>query len=164
MKHFTSFFILIVLSMTLCAQVKQDNKIYDPNADAAADIGKAVAQAAREHKHVLLQIGGNWCPWCLKMHDLFSTNTTIDSLLKADYVFVLVNYSKENRNLSIMTKLGFPQRFGFPVLVVLDEQGTRLHTQDSGLLEGGKQHDPEKVLSFLKAWTTKCLDPDSYKE
>lgn len=164
MKNIFSIFIFFALTLTICAQVKRDKKIYNPDADATADIDNAVVQAAKDHKHVLLQIGGNWCPWCLKMHELFSSNATIDSLLKADYVFVLVNYSKENRNLPIMTKLGFPQRFGFPVLVVLDAHGNRLHTQDSGLLEGGKQHDPDKVMTFLRAWTTKSLDPHSYTE
>jgi thiol:disulfide interchange protein len=164
MYYRLSFLIILFLSASLSAQIKPNATIYNPDANAAADIDKALAQASKEHKHVLLQIGGNWCPWCIKLHSLFSTDPTIDSLLKADYVFVLVNYSKENRNLSLMRKYGFPQRFGFPVLVVLDANGLRLHTQDSGLLEGGKQHDPQKVLTFLKAWTSKALDPETYKE
>jgi hypothetical protein len=164
MKILYPFIVLVLLTAGLSAQVKPETKIYNPKADATADIEKAIAQAQKDHKHVLLQIGGNWCPWCLKMHELFSVNPVIDSILKSDYIFVLVNYSKENRNSSIMTNLGFPQRFGFPVLVVLDANGTRLHTQDSSLLEGGKQHDPQKVITFLKAWTVNALDPGSYKE
>jgi thioredoxin-related protein len=164
MKYSLSFFIILVLSASLSAQVKKENKIYNPDANAAMDIDKALTRAAKEHKHVLLQVGGNWCPWCLKMHHLFSTDAAIDSILKADYVFVLVNYSKENRNLPLMKKYAFPQRFGFPVLLVLDATGNRLHTQDSGLLESGTQHDPQKVMTFLRAWTPKALDPSSYLE
>ena len=35
-------------------------QIYNPSADAKADIQKSVAQAKKEGKYVLLQVGGNW--------------------------------------------------------------------------------------------------------
>ena len=34
-----------------------------------------------------------------------------------------INYSKENKNPETMALLEYPQRFGFPVLVVLDAAG-----------------------------------------
>jgi hypothetical protein len=37
-----------------------------------------------------------------------------------------------------MAFLGNPQRFGFPVFVIIDGDGNVLHTQDSALLEQGK--------------------------
>ena len=52
-----------------------------------------------------------------------------------------------------MKRLNNAGRFGFPVLVVLDEQGNVIHIQDSGLLEEGKGYNKEKVLSFFKHWT-----------
>lgn len=138
-------------------------KLYNPEADAVADIAKAVSIAKAENKHVFLQIGGNWCPWCIKLHHFMQSNATIDSILKASYIVVKVNYSKENKNLPLMEKLGYPQRFGFPVLVILDQKGNRLHTQDSGLLESGNGYDAAKVITFLKNWTPQALDPARYK-
>jgi hypothetical protein len=82
--------------------------------------------------------------------------------LTANYVFLLINYSRENKNMDLMKQFKFPQRFGFPVLLVLDADGNLLHTQDSGLLELEKGYDPEKVKTFLKNWTVKALDPNSY--
>ena len=35
-------------------------KIYNPEADAKAEIAEAVTKAQKEGKHVFLQIGGNW--------------------------------------------------------------------------------------------------------
>jgi hypothetical protein len=46
-------------------------------------------------------------------------------------------------------------QFGLPALVVLDGYGKLLVTQDSGKLEAGDHHDPEKVLNFLKEWAPK---------
>ena len=128
--------------------------IYNPDADARADIAAAVKQAKAENKHVLLQIGGNWCPWCIKLHGLETSDLQIDSLLKADYVIVLVNVpkEKEKRNPDLMASLGNPQRFGFPVLVVLNKEGERIHTQDSWYLEQDKSYDREKLMHFLKMW------------
>ena len=126
--------------------------IYDPEADARADIAAAVTQAKEYNKHVLLQIGGNWCPWCVKFHGFIAADPQIDSLLKADYVSVMVNYNKEKRDDALMASLGNPQRFGFPVLVVLNQEGERIHIQDSWYLEMDKSYDREKLKHFLKMW------------
>src|SRR5689334_4292824 len=44
--------------------------VYNESADAKADAMAAEARAARDNKRVLLQIGGNWCHWCLLLNDL----------------------------------------------------------------------------------------------
>jgi len=41
----------------------QDQKLYNPQADAAADILAVVKKAAEENKFLLIQGGGNWCGW-----------------------------------------------------------------------------------------------------
>ncbi|MBM3435269.1 MAG: thioredoxin family protein [Bacteroidetes bacterium] len=136
--------------------------LYNPNADAGADIMIAVEKAGQEGKHVLLQVGGNWCPWCLRFHKFVHEDIQIDSLLKSDYVFQLVNYSKENKNTNILADLGYPQRFGFPVLIILDGKGNRLHTQNSAYLEKEKSYDKEKIIEFLKHWSPAALNPENY--
>ncbi len=136
--------------------------IYNPAADAKADIQAAIKKAVAENKQVLIQIGGNWCPWCLKLHNVFHNEPVVDSLIKSDYILIRVNFSKENKNLEVLKELGSPQRFGFPVLVVLDQNGNRIHTQDTGLLESATSYDVAKVTEFLKGWTRKALDPETY--
>lgn len=156
----TSFFIL--LAIVVFSQEKAT--IYNPNADAKADLANAIAKAKVENKHVLIQVGGNWCPWCIKFHKFATTDAKIDSTIKADYVFMLLNYSKENKNFDVLKTLQYPQRFGYPVFVVLDGNGKLLHTQDSGYLELDKGYDQKKVLTFLKGWNVKALDPKNYIE
>ncbi len=138
-------------------------KYYDPNADAMKDVKEAVAKAKESNKHVLLQIGGNWCKWC-RLYDKWSHETPmIDSLLKADYVVVHVNYSPENKNSELMKELEYPQRFGFPVIVILDKKGIRLHTQNSGYLEQGEGYNEKKVEEFLQSWNVNAFDEVNYK-
>jgi thiol:disulfide interchange protein len=128
--------------------------LYDESADGAKQIADALVIAKRDGKNVLLQFGANWCGWCRKLHTLFETNPEIAETLKKNYVVVLIDVNKQH-NAETDTKYGHPIRFGLPVLVVLDADGKQLHTQDSGKLEEGDHHSPEKVLTFLKAWIPK---------
>jgi thiol:disulfide interchange protein len=157
-------FLVLFLTVTVCAQEKEAVKIYHPEADAGKELAQALARAAKEHKQVLAQVGGNWCPWCIKLENLLRSNDTLAAMLRDNYVFIRINYSKENKNLPLLARYGNPQRFGFPVLLVIDAKGALLHTQDSGFLEEGKAHSPEKVLTFLSKWTVKALDPKQYEE
>jgi hypothetical protein len=75
----------------------------------------------------------------------------------------LLNTSRENKNLDILAGLGYPQRFGFPVLVVLNAEGKRIHTQNSAYLEQVKSYSREKVFEFLKQWTPAAIDPKNYQ-
>jgi thiol:disulfide interchange protein len=155
--------LVLFLILSLAIQAQDTIKIYNPSADAKADLALAIKTAQEQNKHVLVQVGGNWCSWCIRLHGFFKSNIQIDSILKADYVRVMVNYSKENKNPEVLAGLGFPQRFGFPVLLVLDQEGHRLHTQDTGLLELEKGYDPEKIKRFLLEWTVSAIDPANYK-
>ncbi len=159
--------ILILLFMAASsagfAQGAEKFSAYNPSEDAAAAIDKAVAKASKEKKHVLVQVGGNWCSWCAKFVKLSKEDAQIDSLLNASFVVYHLNYSKENRNLPVLAKYSFPQRFGFPVFLIIDANGKLLHTQNSAYLEEGSSHGKQKVMDFLTAWTPQALDPERYK-
>ncbi|GAB3337337.1 hypothetical protein GCM10027299_48330 [Larkinella ripae] len=161
------FLSLFLLGSTATLQAQgtatpEKPRIYDPKADAQQDIKNAVAKAGKEGRHVLLQIGGNWCVWCIRFHNLTHADTTLSRLLSENYEVLRVNYSPENKNEAALAQLGYPQRFGFPVFVILDGEGNRLHTQNSAYLEEGKGHSPKRVAEFLQAWSPKAIDPKSY--
>ncbi len=139
-------------------------RIYDPAANARKDVTAAVAKAKAERKNVLIQTGGNWCSWCMEFNRFTQADAQIDSLLRADFITYHLNYSPENKNLSILESYKFPQRFGFPVLLVLDENGKLIHTQNSSYLEQGKSYNKKKIIVFLQQWNSAALDPYSYKK
>ncbi|HET7535133.1 MAG TPA: thioredoxin family protein, partial [Candidatus Didemnitutus sp.] len=56
---------------------KRGADIYDTQVDGTATIAAAVTRAKAEHKHVLLDLGANWCIWCHRLHDLFETNDSV---------------------------------------------------------------------------------------
>jgi thioredoxin-related protein len=138
-------------------------KLYDPSASAAQDIQKGLKQAAMENKYVMIQAGGNWCSWCYKFDQFCREDAQVDSSLKAAYVIVHLNFSKENYNQDLFRDLGYPQRFGFPVFIILDANGKQIHTQNSALLEKEKSYDRDKVLGFIWDWSPGAFEPSKYK-
>ena len=126
--------------------------IYNINADGQKQIAEALAKAKPEHKQILLQFGANWCGWCHKLHRLFESDPKIAAKLKENYIVVLVDVDK-NHNAEVVKQYGNPTKLGLPVIVVLDSEGKQLTTQDTGKLEEGDHHSPEKVLEFLNQWS-----------
>lgn len=120
--------------------------------------------AKQENKHVMIFIGGNWCPWCLKLNKFINEDAEIKAALYDHYEVVKMNYDKEHTNMPTLTKLDFPQRFGFPVIVILDQNGDRIHTQNSAYLEKDKSYDKKKLSGFFKDWTVGKLDPANYNK
>lgn len=156
--------LILIFLLTGFSCLAQVEPIYNPEADAQAEINAAVQKAAAEGKNVFLQIGGNWCVWCRKYHQFISDDPEISQYIADNFVVVKVNYSKENKNEAVLEKLEFPQRFGFPVFVVLDATGRRIHTQNSAYLESGDGYDKEKVLNFYKQWSPAALNPSTYRK
>lgn len=162
MKWFFAF--LFTLS-SLISSANDSTKLYNPYADVAKDVAQALAKAKKEKKQVILQIGGNWCLWCYRFNSFVKTDSILKQLVNDNYIVYHLNYSKENKNLPYLKKLGYPQRFGFPVLVVLDgETGVPIHTQDGSLLQKGNGYDTGKVKSFLRNWARGAFDEALYKE
>ena len=137
-------------------------KVYDEELDQLKQIDQALVAAKAEGKFVICQVGGNWCPWCLKFADFVTKDAEISKMIADNFVFIHVNYNprgfkgdeaKEKRAARMMERLGNPGRFGYPVFVVLDSKGKVIHTQDSSFLEEGKGYSREKVLRFFKNWT-----------
>jgi thioredoxin-related protein len=166
-KRSLFIFTLIILATNAMAQgtkPSQEQKLYNPSDDAQAEIDNAVKKAGGEGKHVLLQIGGNWCSWCIAFDKKVKSTDTLSLVMDKNYVIYHVNYSPENRNKEVLKSLDYPQRFGFPVFVVLDGAGSRLHTQNSAYLEEGKGHSTKKVLEFFQHWSPAAIDPKEYED
>ncbi len=140
-------------------------KVYDESVNPIEQIDQAVAKAKSEGKFVVCQVGGNWCPWCLRFADFITNDATISNVIEQNFVYIHVNYNprksegaeKEAQAKAMLQRLNNPARFGFPVFVVLDDEGKVIHIQDSSFLEEGKGYNQGKVLRFFKNWTPKAV-------
>ena len=123
---------------------------FDPARDPEKDVAAAVALAKAQDKPVIVDVGGEWCSWCHTMDRFIAANDDLKSLVDARYVWVKVNYSKENKNEAFLSR--WPKIEGYPHLFVLDGDGKLLHSQDTGELEAGKSYDKAKFLAFVQRW------------
>ncbi len=160
MKKILTFAVLAVLALGANAQLK---KVYNDDIDPMEQIDKAIAQANEQDKFVICQVGGNWCPWCLRFADFITKDEEIAKLVDDNFVYIHVSYNPRNttnetRDKAMLKRLGNPGRFGYPVFVVLNQDGNVIHIQDSSFLEEGKGYNKEKVLRFFKAWTPKAVN------
>jgi thioredoxin-related protein len=164
MKKVLVSLIAILLSGFVFSQDLSKFNLYHPAENAEQAISKTVKEAKSSGKHVFIQIGGNWCIWCARFNDMVTKDASIDSLVTANYIVYHLNYSKENKNEKLLAKYGYPQRFGFPVFLVLDGNGKLLHIQNSVYLEKDKGYDKKSVMDFFTDWGPSALDPAKYKD
>ena len=176
-KNFMLTMAAALFALTLNAQTAK-KKVYDETINPLEQIDQAVLKAKSEGKFVICQVGGNWCPWCLKFAAFITDDSEIAQFISDNFVYIHVNYNpaeddavKVQRGKAMMQRLNNPRRFGFPVFVVLNGEGNVLHIQDSSYLEGtdpetdehlgeGNQvlgYNQEKVLRFFKNWTPKAV-------
>lgn len=161
MKKFTLLLVLLVCTLCVSAQQAQ-NKVYDETRNTQEQITQAVAKAKAEGKYVVCQVGGNWCPWCLKFAKYITDDAEIKSFVEQNFIYEHVNYPSRKGDREAqkgtMKRLGNPQRFGFPVFVVLNGEGNVVHIQDSSYLEQEGSYNKEKVMSFFKHWTRDAVE------
>ncbi|MCQ4034450.1 thioredoxin family protein [Kaistella montana] len=131
-------------------------KPYNATENAEAKIAELVKKAKAENKNIILQAGGNWCIWCLRFNNFVQTTSELKEVVDENYLYYHLNYSPENKNEKVFAKYDNPgAKFGYPVFVVLDQDGKMIHTQDSAVLEEGKGYSKEKVKEFFEKWVPK---------
>jgi thiol:disulfide interchange protein len=128
-------------------------EIYPPPQRAAADIAAALSLAATEHRRVIIDFGGNWCPDC-QVLDTYFHDATNERLLDAYYVLVHVNVGLEHidQNFDVARHYGIPLEKGVPALAVLNPKGELLHSQKAGEFESMRHMESSAVTRFLTRW------------
>ncbi|HTR81901.1 MAG TPA: thioredoxin family protein [Bacteroidota bacterium] len=129
---------------------KDTSEMFSPFRDPASDVHNAVVEAKRDGKRIILDVGGEWCKWCHYLDRFFKQNKDVADFLHKNFVYVKINYSKENENTKFLSQ--YPKIPGYPHFFVLESDGTFLYSQGTGELESGQGHDHDKVLAFLKKW------------
>lgn len=165
MKKYVLLLFLMVFTIATASAQGTLKKVYNENIDPIEQIDKALAKAKADNKFVICQVGGNWCPWCLRFADFVENDSTVNKTVNDNFEFIHVNYNPRksandaaaSKASELMQRLGNPARFGFPVFVVLDTNGNVLHIQDSSFLEEGKGYSEKKVLRFFNNWTPKAV-------
>ena len=124
--------------------------LYDPTADARADIATALAAAKADGKRVLLDFGADWCPDC---HVLaaYMEGSAGRALIEPAFHVVRIDVGVFNHNLDIVQEYFDMQ--GIPEVVVLDAAGKVVGSSaDTVSLANARGMTEKQVLDEIRAW------------
>jgi hypothetical protein len=134
------------------AQIKRKQKpIYDPFADAAADLETALKKARETNRRVLIQFGVNRDPDCRDLGAVLK-NAEVAPMLNQ---FVLVPIDVDFDAGKTIQEKYVPKRERYmrPYLTVLDPDGNLLKNDNTNAVESGDSYDIGKVKTFLAEWS-----------
>jgi hypothetical protein len=123
---------------------------YDKARNPAHDLAMTVKRAKSEKKHILVQVGGDWCGWCHLMSGFMEQNERVREKIGRHYLVMKVTYDGEQKNEAFLSR--YPPIAGYPHLFVLDSEGNLLHSQDTADLEEGQGYNEKIYLAFLDKW------------
>ena len=145
--HIAAILLLVSAGMTRAA----DRDIYPAPEQAKADLAQALETAKTQHKRVLLDFGGNWCPDCHVL-DIYLHDQQNKPILDANFVLVHVNVGRYDANLDLAQKYQIPLNKGVPAVAVLSDTGKLLYSQKGGEFEAMRRMQSSSVTQFLGQW------------
>jgi hypothetical protein len=126
--------------------------LYEKNADATADIHDAEAKAKKDHQHIILVFGANWCYDCHVLDQAFH-QADVAPILQKDFEVVHVDVGDDGKkNSNLAADYQVPLNKGVPALAVLDADGKLLYSQKNGEWESARSLDPDDIIKFLDKW------------
>jgi thiol-disulfide isomerase/thioredoxin len=126
---------------------------YDVDLKAAAAVDAAFARARKNHKRVLIDLGGNWCPDCLVLANLMQL-PEMKTFLAAHFEIVAVDVGRFDKNLDIPARFGITARLeGVPAVIVASPEGKILNRGKITALADARHMTPQSVADWLAGWT-----------
>mgnify|MGYP000849731925 CR=1 FL=1 len=126
---------------------------YGPPEAAPAAVAAAFEKAKTEHKPVLLDFGGNWCPDCRILAGIFAL-PVMDAWLKQNFEVVNVNVMRFKTNMDIAQKYGVTVT-SVPTVLIVTPEGKALNTDGSKDLGSARQMSSQAVVNLIAGWAAR---------
>jgi protein disulfide-isomerase len=116
------------------------------------DYKQALAQAAKEHKQVLLDFtGSDWCPYCIQMDKEVLEKPEFKKYAGENLILVKLDYPRKKQLPPAETaqNRALQQQFsidGYPTYIVVNASGKEINRQ-VGAMEGG----PSAFIDWAKS-------------
>ncbi len=149
-KYLLSLLLCLVPLALNAATLPAYSQGYDPARDPFSD-GRAALQLARQtERRVLIEVGGNWCGWCLQLDKFLRETPRIAEQLHRHFVVLKVNVSEKNDNAEFMA--GFPKPLGYPHIYIAEADGTILFSKDTAQLLENSRYSASRFEQFIDKW------------
>jgi hypothetical protein len=126
---------------------------YDESANAVAAVDAAFARAKKNHKRVLIDLGGNWCPDCLVLANIMAL-PEMKRFIAAHFEVVTVDVGRFDKNLAVPARFGLTDRLkGVPAVLIAEPEGVLVNRGDLFALSDARHMSPQGVADWLARWT-----------
>jgi len=129
------------------------SKTYDPKRDPIQDGIAALKLAQETNRHVLIEVGGDWCAWCHRLDKFLRADQQLYTDFFNTFVLVKVNVSEENDNKEFLKV--FPPANGYPHMYVTDKNGSIIESKDTADFLVNKRYSVVKFYEFINKWKAK---------
>lgn len=133
-----------------------DAHVYNPAANANADVDGALSRATVSGKRVIVVMGANWCHDSTRLAGWFQT-PRFAAMLGAKYEIVYVDVGNpqqgHGRNLDIAKRLKAGKVKGTPAVLVLSPHGKLLNKKDVGTWRNAASRSEETVFQAFANFT-----------
>ncbi len=152
----------LALVLAACASVPDsaahpEARLYAAEADAMADVERALARSAVSGKRVLLVMGANWCHDSRALAGWLET-PRFAALTAAHYDVVFVDVgvpqTGKGRNLDIARRFGLAEMVGTPALLVLTPEGRALNLDTAASWRNAASRSEDAIFAELAALAT----------
>ncbi|MCH8618307.1 thioredoxin family protein [Undibacterium sp. TS12] len=147
MKKILSLLLALALAFSVTLVNAVPPQPYDENADAKAAIDKALAEAKKLDKKVLVIFGANWCKDCLELDK--SMHGKNEALLASKFITVKVNVGQFDKNKELADFYGNPIKKGIPAAVLLRPDNSVLFASKGGELSNARKMSEQGVYDFF---------------
>lgn len=124
---------------------------YNESADAERDLKAAFARARKNHKRVLIDMGGNWCGDCVVMANIFEL-PEMKPFLEKHYEIVSVDVGRYKKNMQIPARYGVDLKGGVPAMLIVTADGKPVNPKELSALQDARHMTPQALADWLAKW------------
>jgi thiol:disulfide interchange protein len=129
-----------------------ERKPYDEAANAPAAVDAAFARAKKNHKRVLIDLGGNWCGDCIVLANIMALPEMKPFIAKY-FEVVTVDVGRFDKNLSVPARFGITKRLeGVPSVIIAEPDGKFVNPGNVSALADARHMTPQAVADWLAQW------------
>ncbi len=131
-----------------------EKHVYDEDANADKVVDEALARAKKNNKLLLIDLGGNWCPDCIILHNLMEV-PEMKKFVDTHYEVALVDVGRFDKNAQIGARYGYNTRLkGVPTVLVVDPKTNKvINGERVFALSTARSQTPQALADYLANWT-----------
>jgi protein disulfide-isomerase len=122
---------------------------YDEMADAGENVRRALEEARRSRRSVIVLFGANWCADCRLLDSALRAGPSA-RLVQRDFRIVKVDVGQFDRNVELAASFGIALKDGIPALAILSPEGGLVYATRAGELADARGLGEDGIYRLLR--------------